>query len=210
MGGSTTNQESHHQEEELADQEIKGKKVLAFATASSPFALEKRTTMEPVAVVAAARGGEERHHSNTPNREGSTALVADPQSLGLINGEAIIRDGEEAKVTQVKAAQPPALESPGTGAIVAMPKPAEVATTSLPDGEKGEREQPSTLEHFRSLEKSGSKQIRATIAMGSCETAGEATDVVAAATLCGNSNYGRKEREARVLELHFLLPKGQT
>ena len=93
--------------------------------------------------------------------------MANPQSPGSINGEATIRDGEEAKVTQVKAAQPPVLESPGTGAIAVMPKPAEVAAARLPDGEKGEHEQPMMLERFRSPKKSGSKQIRATITMGS-------------------------------------------
>ena len=53
---------------------------------------------EPVAVVIAARGGEERHNGSVPNRERLTALAECP---GSINGKAPIAvvTGDEGRVS---------------------------------------------------------------------------------------------------------------
>ena len=73
-------------------------------------AVVAETTTNPLTVAAATRGredaggveeenhsGEERHHGSAPNRERLTALAADPQHPGSINGEtpiAVVTGGQ--------------------------------------------------------------------------------------------------------------------
>ena len=110
-GSLTTIQElesgaaNHKQDSEITDQQ---QQIVTF-----PFAMERRTTTEPVAVVAAARGEEERHNGIVPNRERLTASAECP---GSINGEAPIAvvPGDEGRVSSGEGPWAVAGEHPPT------------------------------------------------------------------------------------------------